>query len=84
MLSLTRPGDRTSRLSLLFLLFSFLFASSGIVLIVVSQIWRMKGLDKMGKHALRTWVVGAMDLSGASAVLIFPRCRLRRKLMKRF
>lgn len=55
---------RTSRLSLLFLLFSFLFASSAVVLIVVSQVWRFEAGDKMGRHALRNMVVGEMDLTG--------------------
>ncbi|GAA5986601.1 hypothetical protein JCM11641_005163 [Rhodosporidiobolus odoratus] len=68
MFNLTLPRTRTAKLSLTWLFLSFLFASSGIVLIVTAQIWSIQRQQGMGKHTLRSLVISGRDLAVVATV----------------
>ncbi|GAA5886478.1 hypothetical protein JCM6882_001649 [Rhodosporidiobolus microsporus] len=67
-LAFSRAHTRTAKLSLTFLALSFLLLSSALVLIVVSQIWRMQWSKGVGSHTLRSFVLSGTDLTAATAL----------------
>ncbi|GAA5858046.1 hypothetical protein JCM8547_006677 [Rhodosporidiobolus lusitaniae] len=62
------PWTRTRRVSFAFLALSFLLFSSGVVLVVVSQVWRAETQEgkQMGGGTLRAMVLRGIDLTATT------------------
>ncbi|GAA5832088.1 hypothetical protein JCM11251_002815 [Rhodosporidiobolus azoricus] len=67
-LTFTRPRTRTAKLSLAFIVLSFLLFCSGLVVIVVSQVWRLQWSEGVGIETLRSFVLSGTDLTAATVL----------------
>lgn len=56
--------SRNRKLTISWLILAFIFFSSGVVLIVVSSVFRMQEQEGLGVHTLRSLVVGQKNLTG--------------------